>query len=210
MSRPIRAVTVAREYGSGGARVAARLAESLGWRLLDRDLIDRVARSAGLDPGVAARLDEHVDPWFARLARSLWRGGFEAVASPADSEVLDAERLARLTRPVIEEAVAIGECVIVGRGGQCILSGRPDVFHVFVYASRTERKRRLRVRLAPGADLDAAIDETDRERSAYVRRYHGREWIDRALYHLMLDSGPGEEAAVAAILGALRALAGSA
>ena len=41
-----------------------------------------------------------------------------------------------LTRRIIEEAAEIGDCVIVGRGSQCILQQREDTFHVFIYAPR--------------------------------------------------------------------------
>jgi cytidylate kinase len=102
-------------------------------------------------------------------------------------------------------AATAGGCVIVGRGGQCLLRGRGDAFHVFVYAPREERVRRLRARLGPGADVELALEETDRERAAYVRRHFGENWLDPRLYHLMVNATLGEEAAASAILAALEA-----
>jgi len=198
-----RVVTVAREYGSGGAAIAARLAERLGFQLLDRALIERIAREARIDPDLAERLDEHVDPWVKRIGHALWYGGFEAVAVVDEDDVVNADRLAVLGGRLIEEAAKAGGCVIVGRGGQCLLRGRPDVFHVFVYASREERLRRLRERLGPGADLELMLEETDRERAAYVRRHFGENWLDPRLYHLMVNAALGEEAAVSVIAAAL-------
>ncbi len=198
-----RVVTVGREYGSGGASVAGALAQRIGFRLLDRALIERIAEAARIDPGLAARLDEHVDGWAARLARALRFGPFEVV-SPVDGEaILDAQRLQALTAAVIEEAAREGDCVIVGRGAQCLLRSRSDVLHVFVYAPHDERVRRLRRRLGPDADLDALIEQVDRERAAYVRLHFGCDWLDARLYHLMVNAALGEEAAVAAILAAL-------
>jgi cytidylate kinase len=208
MTAAISVITVAREYGSGGAAIATRLAGLLGFRLLDRALLDRVGAAARCDPAVAEKLDERVDPWLRRLVRSWSHGAFEGVASVPDAEMPDADQMAALTQSVVEEAASIGSCVIVGRGGQCILAGRPDALHVFVYAPRAERARRLRERLGPAADVEAAIDATDRGRSAYLRRHFGRDWIDRDLYHLMVNSAPGEEAAVTAILGVVSALRG--
>ena len=75
-----RVVTVSREYGSGGAAIAAKLAALVGFQLLDRALIERMANAARVDPGTAEKLDEHVDPWLARLGRALWYGGIDAVA----------------------------------------------------------------------------------------------------------------------------------
>jgi len=198
-----RVVTVGREYGSGGAAIAAALAQRIGFRLLDRALIERIAEAARVDPGVAARLDEHVDGWAARVARALRFGPFEAVSAVAGEAILDAERMQSLTAAVIEEAARTGDCVIVGRGAQCLLAGRADAFHVFVYAPHEERAHRLRQRLGPEADVDALIEQTDRERAAYVQRHFERDWRDARLYHLMVNAALGEDAAVAAIQAAL-------
>ncbi len=204
MSRSrFRVVTVAREYGSGGAAIAGRLAERLGYQLLDRALVERIAREARIDPDLARRFDEHVDPWVRRIGRALWYGGFETVAVGDPDGIVDSDRVASLGGRIVEEAATVGECVIVGRGGQCLLRGRPDVFHVFVYAPREERLRRLRARLGPGADVELSLDEVDKERAAYTRRYFGEDRWNPHLYHLMINAVLGEEAAVSVILTAL-------
>jgi cytidylate kinase len=198
-----RVVTVSREYGSGGAAIAAKVAALAGFQLLDRALIERMAHAARVDPGTAEKLDEHVDPWVARLGRALWFGGIDAVAAVDREAVVDAERMAILAARVIEEAAVIGDCVIVGRGAQCVLRGRPDAFHVFVYASVPDRVVRLRRRLDAQADLAQVIDATDRERAAYVRRHFGESWLDPHLYDLMVNAAIGEDAAAATIRTAL-------
>lgn len=198
-----RVVTVAREYGSGGAAIATRLAERLGYQLLDRALVERIARLARVDPDLVGKLDEHVDPWARRIGRALWYGGFEAVAVVDENDVVDSDRVAALSARIVEEAAAVGGCVIVGRGGQCLLRGRPDAFHVFVYAPRETRLLRLRARLGPGADLERALEDVDRERAAYTRRYFDADRLDPHLYHLMVNAVVGEEAAVSTVLTAL-------
>jgi cytidylate kinase len=200
-----RVVTVAREYGSGGAAIAAKLARRLGYELLDRALLERVAEAAQIDPGTAADLDERLDPWTARVARVLWRGGFDVLAPVDEDAVVDAHRVAALDAKIIREAADLGGCVIVGRGGQCVLSGREDVFHVFVQAPRRERRLRLRGRLGPDVDLDAAMEATDGERAAYVKHHFGCDWRSPRLYHLVLSSVIGEDTAVDTILAALGA-----
>jgi cytidylate kinase len=203
MSSAWRVVTVGREYGSGGAAVAAALAQRLRFRLLDRALIERIAEAASIDPALAERLDEHVDGWATRVARALRFGGFESVAAVPGEAILDAERMQALSAAVIEEAASAGECVIVGRGAQCLLHGQEDAFHVFVYAPRDDRMRRLRARLGREADVETLMDETDRERAAYVRRHFGCDWLDHRLYHLLVNAALGEAAAVALIAAAL-------
>ncbi|HXW57046.1 MAG TPA: cytidylate kinase family protein [Candidatus Cybelea sp.] len=58
----IRIVTVEREYGSGGAAIAERLAKQLGWKLWDRELTAEIARVAKVTEEAACRCDERVDP----------------------------------------------------------------------------------------------------------------------------------------------------
>ncbi len=198
-----RVVTFAREYGSGGAAIAGRLAERLGYQLLDRALLERIAAEARIDPDLAQKLDEHVDPWVRRIGRALWYGGFETVALGDPNGIVDSDRVAALGGRIVEEAAAAGDCVIVGRGAQCLLRGRSDVFHVFVYAPREERLRRLRARLGPVTDLELTLDEVDRERAAFTRRYFGEDRWNPHLYHMMVNAALGEEAAVSVILTAL-------
>ncbi len=200
-----RVVTVGREYGSGGAAVAAALAQRIGFRLLDRDLIQRIAEVAQVETGVAERLDEHVDSLADRVARALRFGPFEAISPVAGETILDAQRLQTLSAVVVEEAARGGDCVIVGRGAQCLLQGRPGVFHVFVYAPRDERIRRLRQRLGPQADVEAMMEQVDHERAIYVKQHFGCNRLDPHLYHLMVNAALGEPAAVSAILAALEA-----
>lgn len=67
-----RVVTVAREYGSGGGRIAQMLAGRLGWKLVDRCLVEKIAEAARIEPQVAEKFDERPDPWFDRLANLFW------------------------------------------------------------------------------------------------------------------------------------------
>jgi cytidylate kinase len=199
-----RIVTIAREYGSGGASIAQRLADRLGWKLLDRCLVEKIAQAARVEPGVAEVLDERPDPWFNRLTRAFWEGADLRAALPGPGlDVFDAHKVALLTQNLIAEAAAMGNCVIVGRASQCILQRRRDAFHVFIYAPRQEKLRRVRERHATLAEAEEALDLRDRERAAYVRRFYDQDWTNRHLYHLMLSSSQGEQVAVDTILTAM-------
>jgi cytidylate kinase len=197
----VRAITIAREYGSGGAMVARLLADRLRWRLLDRDLLNEVARAANVAPAVAERFDERIDPWFHRLVKhALWRGGPDAPISVDNFDLFDAEKMAVVGRKVIEEAARMGNCVVVGRGGQCILHGWPEVFHVFLYAPIEVRKKRVAERRGAGPNLEAVIREYDRLRAAGVRQYFDQQWCNPNLYDLMINTKRGYESAMETIL----------
>jgi len=197
-----RIVTVAREYGSGGGRIAQLLADRLDWKLLDRCLVEKIAQLARVEPKLAEQYDERPDPWVNRIVRALWKGGIirGTMAGPMP-ELFDADTMAALSQRAIEEAADIGNCVIVGRASQCILQGRSDAFHVFIYAPRAERLRRVRTRHAGRAE--AALEARDQERAALIRLYFNQDWANRHLYDLMISSKLGEEVVLSAILSAM-------
>src|SRR6516165_6544075 len=123
-----RALTVAREFGSGGGRIANTVAKWLGWKLLDNEIISAIADAARVDSHVVRRYDERVDSWLRRLKEEAIRGVAIGAGSLDDTEIFDAHTMAQFTRHIIEEAYAAGNCVIVGRGAQCILQHKRDAF----------------------------------------------------------------------------------
>ena len=143
-----RVLTVNREFGSGGGRIAQTIANWLGWKLLDRDIIDAIAYAAHVDKKVVRTYDEHVVSWLRRINQQAMRSAALAAGLElGENAVFDAEEMVKISEKIIEKAHADGNCVIVGRGSQCVLQHRPDVFHVFVYAPLKERILRLRQRL---------------------------------------------------------------
>jgi cytidylate kinase len=193
-------VTISREYGSGGGLIAETLGRRLGWNLVDKSLLAEVARRAQIDAGTAERFDERVDPWFHSLVKSLWRGGYEGVATSVDTNIIDSEAMARIAGEIIHEAASLGQCVIVGRGSQCILRNNKDAFHVSVFGLHSEKLQRLRERLGPDADVERVMDEMDHRRAAYINRFYGEDWKDRRLYHMVISSVLGLETVTDTIL----------
>jgi hypothetical protein len=199
-----RIVTIAREHGSGGLEIARRVAAGLGWALVDRVLIDEVARLARIPREDAERFDETVNPWLFRLVKSLWAGSPEVFASAPQVDIFDADTMARFTRSAVLAVAEVGDCVIVGRGAQCILQDRADALHVFVYAPHREKLERIRRMYRDEAEALRAMEQVDRMRSEYVHFYYGCHWAQRELYGLLINSSVGEEQAAQAILCAVR------
>jgi cytidylate kinase len=199
-----RALTVNREFGSGGGRIAQTIAGWLGWKLLDRDIIDAIAYAAHVDANVVRHYDEHVDSWLRRINQQAMRSAALAAGLElGEDSVFDAEQTVKLSRKIVEQAHTEGNCVIVGRGSQCILQHKPDVFHVFVYAPYKERILRLRNRLEKGANAEQRIRAVDEERARYLQQYFGKSWTNPHLYDLMISSHEDEDSAARVILHAM-------
>jgi len=196
--------TIAREYGSGGASIARKISERLGWDLLDKALLLEIAQAMRVEPELVRQYDERVDSWLHRISRrGLWHGAFEGVAAVAEEDFFDAETAAELARRVIEAAYERGNCVIVGRGAQCVLQDRADAFHVFIYAPWRERIARIRQRIPAETDVEGLIRSTDRQRADYIRLHFGCDWSDPHLYHMLISSELGEDEVASIIVEAI-------
>ena len=189
-----RVLTVNREFGSGGGRIAQTIAENLGWKLLDKDIIDAIAYAAHVDANVVRRYDEHVESWLRRLNQQAMRSAALAAGLELrDNAVFDAQEMVKISQSVIEQAYFDGNCVIVGRGSQCVLQHKPDAYHVFVYAPHRQRILRLRERLAQGVDVEQRIRTVDGQRAKYLQEYWAKYWLNPHLYDLMISSHEGED-----------------
>src|SRR2546425_8434470 len=67
----MRAITISREYGSGGGEIATRLAQRLGWQLIDHEVVVRVAQKLHVSEEEAEYHDERVESLAARIFKSL-------------------------------------------------------------------------------------------------------------------------------------------
>jgi cytidylate kinase len=200
-------VTIEREYGSGGSEIARRVAQYLGWRLLDSNLSDAVAAQAHVDREIARQYDESIDPWWRRIHGGAFRAAILTLGGAPEVPFFDADAAAQSAREVIEEAAERGNCVIVGRGAQCILQRSPYAFHVMIYAPWEQRIERVRKRANVQGDVEALVSSIDRARAAYLQSYFDADWKDPHLYDMMVSSHLGEEAVAWQIVGGVKAAA---
>jgi cytidylate kinase len=201
-----RIITIEREFGSGAGDIARELASRLGWKLWDHALTEEIAKLAQVDCSAVERREERVDSTFYRLAKVFWRGSYERSMPVTRPEIVDADCLVRMGQQVVEKAAAAGSCVIVGRGAPYFLRERPDAFHVFLYAPRAEKLRRLRLIGKSKKEAEELIDTVDRDRITFVRHYFDADWPTRCLYHLMLNTTIGDENVISTILSTMHTL----
>jgi cytidylate kinase len=199
----IRIVTIDREYGSGGGVIAEKVATRLGWKLWDQLLTDEIARLMECECGDVEEHEEKRDPAFYRLLKSFMRGSFEGSLNARRLKMVDTDCVREVVEQILPKIADDGNCVIVGRGSAYILSTRPDAFHVFIYAPFAERVRRLRSTGKSEKESIELAETVDRERADFIKQYFDIEWPDRHRFHLMVNSGMGEEVAVETILDAL-------
>jgi CMP/dCMP kinase len=186
----MRAVTVSREYGSGGGEVARRLADRLGWHLVDHEVVMEVAQALGVSEAEASAHDEHTDSLASRILMSF--GAVHSVV-PAPLPVqltMDQPAYNEARKLAVEGALKAGHSVIVGRGGQVLLAQHRDVLHARIIAPLEQRIQYVMQR--EGLDPEAArrrIETKDRDRANFLMSVHHKNPADARLYDLVIDTG---------------------
>jgi len=194
-------ITISRQFGTAGVPIARELAKRFGAEFLDREIVAAVAERSGIPEAEAEGYDERLPSLWQRLASALASSAPEVAMPPLPADVVPAsamhERLAAITRAVIEEAATRGNAIIVGRGGVFILGRRPDTLHVQLHASLDARVRYLLMRIEE-VPVDTRPDEDslrqlcrsiDSARQGYVRRLFDADWLHVSHYDLSIDSG---------------------
>jgi hypothetical protein len=202
-------ITISREHGSRGVAIGARVAEHLGWWLVDDDLIVLVAQRAGIADDVVRPYDQE---GFSRLRafaqdcvallESLTPplvgqtvGTPEEMQLPGQLKRFYSARYLHLAQQMIRALAARGRVVIMGRGAQVVLRESPRTLHVRTVA--TLPVRIARVARDEGVDEREAarrIRRRDRGAARYVRHFYRVDWGDPLLYHLILNTAALTEA----------------
>jgi len=202
-------ITISRQMGAGGGDVARRVAEELGWRVVDNELIDQIAARAGLTPEEVAEKEESAPGFLERLLRFLSKAAPEILKAPADPvPELEEARLVRITEDVVEDVAAEGRVVLVGRAAPAVLSREREALHVKIVALKPLRVEAVARRLTLSrAEAETAVSQSDANRKRYHRQYYRRDWDDAANYHMVLNTGAlGVDGAVAIIVGRAKGL----
>jgi len=184
-------ITLSRQYGAGGSEVARQVAAGLGWSVIDNEIVDLVARQAGLEPEVVAAQDERVPGFVERLVRALANSSQEyAVPELGVAVRVEEPNIVKFTERVVKEAAREGRVVLVGRAAPAVLGRIPEALHIKLVAPRP-----FRIGLAMKSEkLDAAtaerlMDQTDANRARYHREHYDRDWEDPAHFHMVLNTG---------------------
>ncbi|HQE92190.1 MAG TPA: cytidylate kinase-like family protein [Anaerolineae bacterium] len=183
-------ITISRELGSNGDIIADIVCEKLGYRRVDKAIMMQIAQDAGVD--VAAILEKERDvTQRARLISGEMTSLYRKQASAFEKKgALDDQTYAQVVRETLERYAREGNVVIVGRGGQMVLSAWPTALHVRLYAPPEVRVRRLmeREHLAQ-PEAERRVEQSDEEKRQYIRHWHNNaDWRNAKYYHLSIDT----------------------
>ena len=181
----VKVITVGREFGSGGRSVGKAVAAALGWDYYDQELVRHVAEKTGF----AERYIEETGEYSASKSRLAY--AFSSVGSPEVMNGLSAsDYLWTVQRKVILDLAEKGNCVIVGRCADLVLTGQDvDCLSLFICAPFEWRvHHRMELENLDEKAARALVEKTDAQREKYYTHYTGRPWGLPENYDICINS----------------------
>ncbi len=181
--------TIGREFGSGGMDVGEKLAERLGIKLYDKELLKKAAKHSGFCEEIFENHDEKpTNSFLYSLVMDTYSVGGYAAAPFLDMPLNHKVFLAQFD--AIKKIAAEESCVIVGRCADYALADNPDCLNVFIKADLGRRVKRVakRLNMTENKAKDLTL-KNDKQRASYYNYYSSKKWGDSSSYHLTLDSG---------------------
>ena len=179
-------ITIGRQYGSAGHSIGKILADGLGIKYYDKELLERAAKDSGLCQELFENHDEKpTNSFLYSLVMDSYSFGYSSTMMdmPLNQKVFLAQFDA------IKKIAQDGPCVIVGRCADYALEENPNVLSIFIKADMQDRIRRI-AKLYDLSDAKAKdkITKIDKQRASYYNYYTSKRWGEVDSYDLCLNS----------------------
>ena len=199
-------ITISRELGSEGDRIADLLCQELGYCRVDKDMLTHIAEEAGVDVEAVLAKERSVTRRPRLISDQMTSLYDKDPTAFGEKAAMEDQLYARVVREAMERFAEEGNAIIVGRGGQMALRDWPTALHVHLYAPPEVRVQRIVQRLdISEPEAKRRIARSDEQKRQYIRHMHGNaDWKNLKYYHLALNTGhvPPEVAARIIILAA--------
>ena len=181
-------ITIARQYGSGGREIGARVAELLGIPLYDKELITDTAAKSSLHSEVIRQADEtaansllYTLAMGSNVLGTTMHFGYKMPLN---------DKLFILQSEAIKDYAKAGSCVIIGRCADYVLRDEESIFRVFVYGDLDHRQQRILERHPEikSSQVIDVINKTDKRRASYYNFYTGNKWGKYDNYDMAINS----------------------
>ena len=169
-------ITVSREYGSGGRYVGRLIADKLGIKFYDKDLIIKLAEETGLSEEYIEKNEEQKD------LLSILNNGFYSGLTNADELFIKESEL-------IKELAEKESCVIIGRCADFILKDNKNILKVFISGTMKDKiKRATEIYGINEKEAEKEINRINKLRANHYKYYTGNDWLDASNYDICINS----------------------
>lgn len=178
-------ITIERRYASGGHEIGKRLAEALGYKLYDRNILLEAAQRLDIPFFRIEALEESSS---GNILMNLSKTPLGGLTGNKDLPLAD--KLFLEEKRIIEKAAEDGNCVIVGRASGYILREKENSLRVFVYADHDKRIQRAIEREGiQKEEAENALKKNDKRRKNFYTSITSQEWGDPKYYDIYLNAG---------------------
>ena len=180
----VRYITIEREYGSGGTKIAQEAARRSGIACYGPEILETVARQQNLSVETLQQYEENVSNSF------LYSLFVVSQSQVGDPDLLSGEaKLFVAEARVIQELAKRGPAIFVGHSACQALSGVEGVLHVYIHADEdSKRQRIIRDYGIPAGQVDRVCQKFNRRRANYYNFCTRQKWNDLGNYDVVLDS----------------------
>lgn len=180
--------TIGREFGSGGRQIGKALADRLGIKFYDKELLQHAAKDSGFCQEIFEHHDEKpTNSFLYSLVMDTYSAGSYSSAPFLDMPLNHKVFLAQFES--IKKIADQESCVIVGRCADYALADNPDCINIFVHAENEDRikwiSKRLNITESKAKDM---IQKKDKQRASYYNYYTSKKWGDSRSYDLTLNT----------------------
>lgn len=180
-------ITIGRQCGSSGRLIGQKLAEEMGVKCYDKELLSMAAKNSGLCEELFETHDEKPTSSFLySLVMDTYSLGYTTSAymdMPINHKIFLAQF------DTIKKLAEEESCVIVGRCADYALSEYPNTVTVFITGEEEAKITNLK-KLHNMTDSQAKdhMVKTDKKRSSYYNYYSSKKWGDARSYDLCINS----------------------
>ena len=185
-----RVITIGRQYGSAGHDIGQMVAEALGYKFYDKELVEIAAKKSNISKEAVDDIDEKATSSFLY---SLASGNYSlrGITGPLYYEMPLNDKLFIAQSQVIKDVAGRDNCVIVGRCADFVVddANNVDLLYVFIYAVQDFRIRRVKetFNITERQAKDRVI-KTDKQRRIYYSYYSNRDWGSMSNYDMCLNT----------------------
>jgi len=180
-------ITISRQFGTGGHEIGAELARRLDVKLLDKQIMNEMARKYDMVEDAMERIEARNPLWrddFTQFYRQYMAGAeYNGQEQDQTSHQLFEAQVSAIRKIAERES-----CVIIGRCGFYIFRDHPNALKIFIHADDDCRKQRIARRYdISESDAAAMIVDNDYSRELYTKTFTGLDWQDARNYDVAIN-----------------------
>ena len=181
-------ITINRQFGTNGRQIATELAQKLGVKLVDRQILSDLAKKVEIPEEELTKM-ERKKPTFWERVTYYYRNSPAMISTPSvDLMGLTSSQLYKEQVDIMRSIAEEESCVVVGRLGFEVFKDHPNHISIFMFSDIEDRILKVMEMYAISrAEAQKQIKKVDEAREEFTREFTGKERNDATNYDLAIN-----------------------